>query len=601
MKPNENFKEPLLSRGAREQAADSGDQPVAATPTPPTRTRRQKLRDLIPFLTPSVESFTPASAPEHDLANLQSRRGQWMGLSRYLDDAEQQDGWKFEPEEYAMVTDILDCESATFCFYWDVVGTVPTSEPAPREGGKERNGPYPSPQFGIDLSFTSGTINYGPWADRQRVHLQQMFFPRIFKTAVPAEPLRPGDDRAYTEFKIFVELSNSTILRVPVREASKDWKYRRRLEEGEVRPSGWLEVKVGGESTVSYNSSYAPSSSGWAHTLDVEMQKPEVRSSVNHGLLWSAESQSLHCDLSGPLQWNGDTKWAFNNVSSGMKVFLLREHVMLLADLATDWTSGPPAEYWTFIPMIYELNLELKDSEFFLNVNDENIINNPSSFDDNTFVVLRNMGGNKGHLRGCITMDFREFRPQSSIVAFTVETVSIEDKGGLLEIGVRMPGWNTWNCSLEQPESLGKVGHIKLDGSYEFYANTAPSLIDTLKLAIDGEGLELVLHGVLIRYFMTIKENYFGENLHFKTLEEWQEQRAEGVPPGPVAPPSKSNDLDVVLSIGARDIVILLPKHIYDSKEHLRLSMPSLGLDMRFTNYYMGKLLKQFPTIRSST
>ncbi|KAA8910540.1 hypothetical protein FN846DRAFT_938964 [Sphaerosporella brunnea] len=588
MKPNDNFKEPLLSRGAREQTAST--QPAASTPAPPVRTRRQKLHDLIPFLTPSVESFTPANAPEHGQENLQSRRGQWMGLSRYLDDPEQQDGWKFEPEEYAMVTTILDCESATFCLYWDVIGTVPTCEPAPFQGGKNRNGTHLAPEFGIDLSFAGGTVNYGPWADRQRVHLQQMFFPRIFKTSVPAEPLRPGDDRVYTEFKIFVELSKSTILRIPAREASKDWKYRRRLEEGEVRPSGWLEIKVGDESTVSYNMSYASSLSGWAHTLDLELRTPEVRTSVNHGLLWSAERQTLQCDLSGPLQWNGDTKWIFNNVSTGMKIFLLREHVMLLADLATDWTSGPPSEYWTFIPMIYELNVELKDSEFFLNVNDQNIINNPSSFDDNTFIVLRNMGGDKGHLRACVTMDFREFRPQSSTVAFTVENVNIEEKGGLVEVGVRMPGWNTWNSSLKQPESLGKVAQIKLKGSYEFYADTTPSLIDTLSLDIDGQGLDLVLHGVLIRYFLTIKENYFGENLHFKTLEEWQEQQnsiATGGPSSPAPPHSKSNDLDVVLSVAAREIAILLPKHIYDAKEHLRLSVPTLGLDMRFTNYYM--------------
>ncbi|KAF8249912.1 hypothetical protein K440DRAFT_581558 [Wilcoxina mikolae CBS 423.85] len=587
LKPNTNYKETLLSRGAREQVIDAAVSQVNATSQ--ARTRRQRFRDLFPLWAASVESFTPSRTPR--MASSDNQRDQWIGLSRYLDQPTQLEGWKFEPEEYAASSDILDCQEASFCLYWDVVGTVPVSEPGPRGGGKERNGcSRPAPEFGLDLSFTGGTINYGPWADRQRIHLQNMFFPKLYKTAKPAQPLAPGEDRAYTEFKLFLELSSSTVLKVPVREESKDWKYRRRLEEGEVRPFGLLEVKLGSESTLTYNMAYVASSSGWTHTLDLELRKPEVRSSVNNDLLWNADVQTLQCDLSGPLKWNEDTKWIFNNISSGMRVFLLREHVTLLTDLVTDWTSGPGQEYWTFVPMVYELNLKVEDSQFYFNINEQNIINNPSSFEDNTFIVLRNMGGQGGHLKGSIKMDFREFHPQSSVVEFTVETVSTVKNGGMLEVGVRTPVWNTWNCSLKQQESLGKVEQVKLKGSYEFFGNTSSDAIDKLTLDLDGERLKLTLHGFLMRYFLTLKENYFGENLHFKTLDEWQVQeqaRVDGISPHLSAPFVKSNDLDIVLGVKARDLEVLLLKHIYEAKEHLRFDMPSLNLDMRFTNYYM--------------
>jgi hypothetical protein len=585
---NTDYKETLLFRGAREQATNAT--PSQPKPTSQARTQRQRFRDLFPLLAASVESFTPLRTPI--IASSDRQRSQWVGLSRYIDELEQLEGWKFEPEEYAKDTNILDCQGATFCLYWDVVGTVPVSEPRPREGGKERNGSsHPAPQFGLDLSFVGGTIHYGSWADRQRIHLQNMFFPKLFKTAKPAEPLAPGEDRAYTEFKLFLELSGSTVLSVPVREESKDWKYRRRLEEGEVRPPGWLEVKLGNESTLTYNMAYVASSSGWTHTLDLELRKPEVRSSVSPGLLWNAEIQTLQCNFSGPLKWNEDTKWIFNNVSSGMQVFLLREHVTLLTDLVADWTSGPDQEYWTFVPMVYELNLKLEDFQFYFNINDQNIINNPSSFEDNTFIVLRNMGGRGGHLKGCIKMDFREFRPQNSVVEFAVETVSTVKNEGMLEVGVRTPVWNTWNCSLKRQESLGKVEQVKLKGSYEFFGATSSDAIDKLTLDLDGEGLELTLHGFLIRYFLTLKENYFGENLHFKTLEEWQAQeqaRVDGITPHIAAPFVKSNNLDIALGVRARNLEVLLPKHIYEAKEHLRFNIPSLNLDMRFTNYYMG-------------
>ena len=83
----------------------------------------------------------------------------------------------------------------------------------------------------------------------------------------------PGQDRAYTEFKLFVELSSHTTLRIPLRESSKDWKYRRNLEldEGESRPYGWLEFKVGPESTISYEMGMIPRPSGWHNGLNLEL------------------------------------------------------------------------------------------------------------------------------------------------------------------------------------------------------------------------------------------------------------------------------------------------------------------------------------------
>jgi hypothetical protein len=539
----------------------------------------------------SIESFNDTNSQSGDN---RPGHGEWIGLSRYLDETEQ-DGWKFEPEEYATVSNILDCEGANLSFYWDVVGTVPLHGDRPLQGGKLRNGElYSAPEWGVDLSFKGGTIHYGPWADRQRIHLQNMFFPKLYKSAQPAAPLVSGDERVYTEFRVFVELSNSTILRIPIRESSKDWKFRRRLEDGEVRPFGWLEIKVGSESTITYIMAYAASESGWSHTLDLALRKPEVRSSVNHGILCEADVHNLCCDLSGPLVWNSDTHWKFNHIISGMRVYLLREHITLLTDLAGDWASGATPDYWTFVPMIYELNYRLENVEVFFNVNDENIINNPDSAEDNTFIVLRNMKEQGGHLGARVYMDFRQFNPPCSIVKFTMENVNGIDSsnGGCLELGVRTPIWNTWSCSLKNKERLGKVKKFKLDGSYEFYTKTAADLVDTLTLNIGGQGFELTLHGFLIRYFLTIKENYFGENLHFKTLEEWQtQQRAKlsGSSAGSSPPFVKSNDLDVLLMVGAEDLMLILPKHIYDVEQHLKCTMPSLGVDLRFTNYYMGK------------
>lgn len=49
----------------------------------------------------------------------------------------------------------------------------------------------------------------------------------------------------------------------------------------------------------------------------------------------------------------------------------------MLADLGKDWSSGPPSDFHTFIPMTYGMNLNFNDYELNLYANDHNIIDRP--------------------------------------------------------------------------------------------------------------------------------------------------------------------------------------------------------------------------------
>lgn len=595
------YKEPLISRGSRLLSSEENTN-LNQKSHHPRRNRRQKLKDLLPLFSESIESLAPSETAQNgDLPMQQRVTGQdrWIGLSRYLDEG-LDEGWKFEPAEYAKVSTVLDCPRGKMSFYWDVPGpvippqtasTIRTAATAAAREDDINGSQHPPPEWGIDLSFEGGTIHYGPWTDRQRVHLQNMFFPRLYKTATPATNLEVGQDRVPTVFKLFIEFSSSTILRIPTREESKDHKYRRRLNDGEVRPFGWLEIKVAAESTISYEMAMVASRTGWKNGLNVDLKNPEVRSSVNHGLLWKAAQQTIRCNLSGPLQWNGKHRWSFDVLSRGIEIFILREHVTLMTDLVTDWATGPLSEYWCFTPFLYDIGLRFEDGfEVCLNVNDQNIINNPSDVEDNTFLVLRGDGG----LRANVGLDMTRYRPDESTVRFEVWTED-GDKNRL-QLGVRQPVWNTWHSFLN-PEigmKLGIVNEFKLKGCYNYYATSGVGLIDTLLMDIEGRGLKLQLLGFLIRYFLVIRENYFGENLHFKTLEEWQKQgdREAGVPVVE-GNNKKANDLDVILNVDVKDSCVIMPKHLYSGTgQNLKLDVAALGLDMRFTNYYMGRFLR---------
>lgn len=64
-------------------------------------------------------------------------------------------------------------------------------------------------------------------------------------------------------------------------------------------------------------------------------------------------------------------------------LYLLRDHINMFTDLGKDWTSGPPADYQKFVPMIYRFKFEMHNYELNLYANDQNIIDKPLLRDEN--------------------------------------------------------------------------------------------------------------------------------------------------------------------------------------------------------------------------
>jgi hypothetical protein len=578
------------------------------------------LKNLVPYFRTSVESFSSGPNGEPvipDAARNGPHPNQWQGLSRYLEENEQDEKSRWSTVEYAMVSTILDSPEASMSYYWDIPGFVPAheavSKASPSKGNQDINGDSP-PEFGLDLIIQGGTINYGPWADRQRADLQKVFFPSLCKDAVPAKILKPGDMRVATKFKLYLQFDKETTLRIPIREESKNWKWKRHadnlanrsdeqkkhrgkhLRKGkgdkgnpgpEARSFGWLDIKVGANATINYSMDMVAGLFGFSNKLGIDIPNTEITTSVNHGLLWRTVDQKLSCDLSNPLQWNGLHNWQFDITSNGLELFILREHIFLLIDLVDDWSSGPPPEYLTFSPFRYMLNLNFGTFRLYLNANDSNIINNPSDFDDNTFVIIF---GTALAANVCIPMN--QFRPHRNDISFDVKAHT----GGL---NLHVPPWNTQATFLTSTE-LANLKDLEVQGTYQYCATTSTSNTDTLLIDVSGRSLEVQLYGFLIRYLMRIKDNYFGDDIRFKTLEEYQQILQANLFDQPTdlsntPPHKKSNDLDVILSVSANSTSALLPANLYSAKKHIRLETADLALDLRFTNYYMDMELLLSP------
>ncbi|KAG5926206.1 hypothetical protein E4U42_003527 [Claviceps africana] len=610
MRENDEFKEDQSSRATR-QREDALSHP------PPThrsffrRYRRKvlhSLRNMVPHWRRSVESFS--TSPRGALGTGVSHfpeSSHWQGLSRYLDDRYQDDKARWSSVEYAAVTTILDSPSATFTMYWDVVTKVTAA--ARRQSNSSFhtsiNGSEP-PAWGMTLSIKGGTMNYGPWADRMRADLQRVFYPTLLKDAVASEPLPSGSWRAPAQFHLCIDLEDALTLRVPIREESKNWRWRgkeppigqqtgnkkrrhknkksNKRDAQPIRPSGWLEIKAPSNSTISYSMDMFARPTGYRNELSIDFPSTELRSSVNHDLLWTSGAQSIKCDLSNPLGWNTMRTWYFNIVCSDMKLYLLRDHIYLLVDLVDDWAGGPPSEYLVFTPYIYRLNLDLPNLRLFLNVNDENIVDKATALDDNCFLII-----SSPLLKVATSIPLDKFRPNKNAIPFDINADTFD-------LSLHVPQSDTQAAFLSSNE-LGHGNGLSLSGSYQYNATTSPENTDTLILTVHIGSPYLYLYGFIVRYCLILKDNYFGDHVHFRTLDEYQSQIQRNPLTGPVVQPplKKSNDLDIILSLKIDSPRIFVPTNLYSADRYVQCELADLSIDVRFTNYHMDMELLLSP------
>jgi hypothetical protein len=577
------------------------------------------LRNTLPQFRRSVDSLHSTGRKDKQTLHgsnwqdSQQVEGQWLGLGRYMNDDAEGDHEAWAHIDYARFSTVLDCPSIQLIFYWDVPGKVREDLALHRERDltTDINGSAP-PAYGMDLVVKGGSVDYGPWTDRLRVELQNAFFPTPYMSVVPAVPLKPGVDRQSTRMIIRVEITDQITMRVPTREGSKDWQWRgranalrvaanikkqrdrkhfrfkrgaKRIMGPDVRPFGWLSFSVEADSTVRYEMDLLPGVDGYKNTMELDLKSTQATSSVNHAMLWRCDAQKVSADLSNPLGWNSLHKWTFGIQSDALELFLLRDHMFLLIDLISDFTSGPSADYMTFVPYHYDIDLDFTNFKLYLNTNDSNIIDNPCDTEDNSFLIL-----GMSRLHGSVGIPLHHYCPIQSSILFKGECKAVF-------MDLNTPVWNTLHTFMSH-KRVATLKHLELDGSYNQYSEVSPQLTDSLILDISGTAARVFLHGFLIRYFMKMRDNYFAEDMHFRTLEEYQDVLNNGDTLGVAsehAPAKNENDLDVVLIIKAHQSSVLLPSNIYSCKENVRFDILLLEGDLRFTNYYMDLEISTSP------
>ncbi|KAG9285770.1 hypothetical protein G9A89_013195 [Geosiphon pyriformis] len=495
--------------------------------------------------------------------------------------------------EYAKMPLILDCKELVMDYYSDYAGKVPPrSLPIDSTEDIEIGNGDRSPEWGINLLIAGGTINYGPWADRQRVHLQNFFFPPLYRSVEKTKLLDIGENRLHTTLKILIQLESDTVLRVPIREISKDWNYTDNNQNEEIQVSsankthGWLELNVGLFSTVNLILPMILTEDGYCNKLEMCFDQIELQTSVNYSKLLTANSCKIKCHLQNPLIWNESRQWLFNIDLDGAEIFLLRDHITLLQDLAKDWASSPSADLLHFIPMEYLINIRLKGIELYLYVNEHNIINNPSDIDDNAFFIIKSK-----QLMANIVIPFLNYEQEITKIPFTVEI----SPGAVLmspQISQALAAF----LSNESKEFLA-VANFIIEGTYQYYSFIHPNHIESLSMKMIGKNVNLKAFGFVVRYFLMLQENYAGTFINFMTLEEYRSRHEERITSDQLKLASKppADPFEVYLQLIIEEGSLSLPENLYTCDNASTIQFHELQLDLRNMDAYMDMDLTVSP------
>ncbi|KAM0754575.1 hypothetical protein T439DRAFT_352583 [Meredithblackwellia eburnea MCA 4105] len=526
----------------------------------------------------TADSTTPPSTP-----------WEWQGLPRYQASSEENSEGEKLPHrvEYGKVTTLLVTPELELTYYCDDAGLVPiTPRVVTGFAGLETcdigNGDL-SPEWGVDMVIKGGVVTYGPWADRQRSELQQAFFPATFFNQKATTRLKPGDTRLHAALKVFVEFSQGTTFRIPTREVSKDWKYSgidaSNFGGSMKRPYGWLDVALGPNSTLSYVLPAIYTSAGYETLVELHLDEVSVTSSVNYAVFLRSETCRIHCGLPAPLVWDELRTWAFDVTLSKPDVSLLRDHITLFTDIAKDWVSGPPGDYNHFVPFKYAVNFSMIDYTLRLFVNDHNIINNPSTLEDNSLIVVR---GPKLSAIAAIPSD--KYRMQCSLVEFKLNLLD-------LVLAMTLPDWNTHNAFLtDNTRTFATTPELIIDGSYRFYAEADPDHVERLALAVSCQDVVFKTMGWMVRHMFNLRDNYFGTFTHFVTLEEYRHRHERDLQGDPLElkyRPGATDVFEVVVTLDLRNGMMLLPQELYDCRSAVVLLLPQFSVDLRNHDFYM--------------
>lgn len=93
-----------------------------------------------------------------------------------------------------------------------------------------------------------------------------------------------------------------------------------------------------------------------------------------------------------------------------------------------------------------------------------------------------------------------------------------------VHVELSLPSWDTHRSFGKPALEVGRIGDIRVSGSYRYYSRPSPEHVETLKLNLEAERVVFRALGWVVRRIFCVKENYFGNFTQFSTMQEFLEK-----------------------------------------------------------------------------
>ncbi|KAI8846591.1 hypothetical protein BC829DRAFT_434470 [Chytridium lagenaria] len=570
LKRNVDYREPLLNQAARLRAQRVRAGAGWARFLFPRYYRKQRLA--------SDESH--ADTPF-----------EWLGLARYNvgNDPLQR---KSASEEYAKAENMLESECLNILYFADVAG-IQTHDSESTQ----------SPKWGIEMKVKNGSMNYGPWTNRQRLVVQDFFFPNSFRNNTKTERAKVGQKRIHETFEFSLVFEGSTTIRIPFKEPSKDWKYAFNMNDDEAqvktssgsRQAGWFDLKTNSFAEMKFDIPIVANDKGYKTAIQINLSEISLLSSLDFSTFLRAQKVQVSGDMESPLIWNAERAWDFNLHLNRAKIFILRDHITLLQDLIADFSYGPAVESLNFIPVKYGIYGALTESEISVYTNYNNVIYQPNDLEENNFIIAR-----VEELKFSVDLPFISCQPPGFEIPFNVKTSNVEmvlnhSRSSTLGSFVK-----------EKDKKIGIAKEANLCGKYRFNSKYQPGLLDNITCDIEASDCSFQVPGIMIRFFINFASNYLGDFVNFLTIEEYRSRLAE---PERHANNQKRkeaangpyNMMEFLLTAKVTNGVAVIPENLYGFQQAVVARITSATVTSRSTEFFFDLVVAGGPVVCSHT
>uniref|UniRef100_A0A914VDP2 Bridge-like lipid transfer protein family member 1 N-terminal domain-containing protein n=1 Tax=Plectus sambesii TaxID=2011161 RepID=A0A914VDP2_9BILA len=411
-------------------------------------------------------------------------------------------------------------------------------------------------------------ISYGPWADKQRTLLYNLFYPPEYRLVAVTELPKAGEQRTLIRH----EMRISTL-----HDAAIDIWFMREDEVNAIHAG----IKQGSNFEVSIP--WLTLEDGFTSTIKGSLLRVDASTSLSYRQLIECESFEFDVICRFPRGWNAHQRWDYNFRISKMTAWLVWDHKLFLQDLFNEWAGEDPPDMCTFIPWTWKFSFVVQDFEVILAMNDQNWIDTSSS--QTAENCLAAIFGRKIEIG--FDLPFGEFFPEK--IAMRFELYGSDGLG----LGLWLPPQHTMRPVLQCLDSAAVISRRKraslptnsrpmwrsateANGWSDIWSTQSATLVfkytfhqipnlprsdippdsvtkwspppitspdqlaaDHLSVEVDIGPSQVRLSGLIVKLIFIFKENYFGlfENLtDITSLDEQSVKMAYGpVEPGDLA------------------------------------------------------------------